>query len=382
MRDLLAGHPVRDVDLVVEGDGVEFARALAQRLRAPIRAHERFGTATLTLSAGNRLDVASTRRESYAAPGALPAVAFPASIAEDLARRDFTVNAMALALAPGRGLVDPYGGRADLAGGVLRALHDASFRDDPTRALRAVRYANRYGFRLDSATGRAMREAAKTGVFARVSGDRLRRELIKILEEPGRASAVRRLRGLGLDLAIAPPLARVKGAGARLNAVEALSVVATDGEGVTWLAYLLAWMGTLPARDVREVARRLDVSGTERARLLAWPATRRRLSRGLARRRPSEIAKRTAGLSRDELVAAAAGLAAPDRRVLRKSLAPGSRGRLSIRGADLLAAGIPPGEAIGRALARTRDALLDRVIAPEEELAFALREARRRRRRT
>ncbi|HEY1252100.1 MAG TPA: hypothetical protein VGH97_13000 [Thermoanaerobaculia bacterium] len=372
VRDLLAGHPVRDVDLVVEADAAGFSRELAGSLAAAARPHDRFGTAVLTLPGGDRLDVAAARREAYASPGALPTVTLPATIAEDLARRDFTVNAMALELSPGRRLVDPYGGVRDLARGTLRVLHPASFADDPTRALRAVRYANRYGFRPDSQTRRALARAVETGAFDGVSGDRLRRELVKIFSEPGRAAAVGLLRRLGLDAAIAPPLAKATGEAARrrLRRVEAL---ARAEPLAGWLAYLLAWAGELGPADLGRLADRLGLAGSERARLLGWPATRRRLGRGLARLRVSEIARRIGGLSPDELLAASARMPAPDRRALRIARRRIDRGGPSLRGADLIAAGVAPGEAIGRALSRTRDAILDGRITPREALAFALR---------
>jgi tRNA nucleotidyltransferase (CCA-adding enzyme) len=383
VRDLLSGQPVRDVDLVVEADAAAvaaFVRDLARELSAAAHPHDRFGTAVLTLPGGERLDVAAARRETYASPGALPTVALPASIEEDLARRDFTVNAMALALSPGRGLrlrlVDPFGGARDLVRRTLRALHPASFVDDPTRALRGVRYANRYGLRLDTATRRAIARAVAEGAFDRVSGDRLRRELVKIFGEPGRAAAVRILRRLGLDRAIVPALGRVRGEGPRLRRVESLVSVSEEPEA-GWLAYLLAWAGGLRPAELRSVADRLGLAGSERARLLGWPATRRRLGGGLARRRVSEIARRIGGLSAEEHLAAAAALSPVDRRALANARRRVAQRPLIVRGADLIAAGVPPGEAIGRALGRTQDALLDRRISDRDALAYALRIARR-----
>lgn len=372
VRDLFSGRPVRDVDLAVEDHSGDFARSLAQRLGASLRAHDRFGTATLTLPDGSRLDLASTRREVYDSSGALPVVTLNASIEEDLARRDFTVNAMALEIAPGRKLVDPFGGRKDLARGVIRALHSGSFQDDPTRAFRAVRYAIRLGFRIDPATRRGIRQAIRVGAFDRVSGARLRAELAKIFTEPRRAEAVRHLRRMGLDAAIETSLALAAGAPARLEAVEALS---RGRPGVSWLCYLLAWMGRLKPSTARRIASRLEILGKDREKLLRWAATLRRLGPGLSRLKRSQVARRAAGLSEDEVVAAASLLAAADRRAL---LTP--RGRagiaLGIRGSDLLAAGIPSGKAIGKALARTLDARLDGEISAHEELEFALRAAR------
>src|SRR5262249_43072217 len=153
-------------------------------------AHPRFGTATLALPGGAHLDVASARAETYAHPGALPRVR-AGHLAADLARRDFTINAMALRLAPGEPrLEDPHRGPSDLARGLVRMLHPGSPHDDPTRAFRAVLYANRLGFRIAPATRRWIREAVDSGAFERISGDRRRRELVRILSEPRRAAAV------------------------------------------------------------------------------------------------------------------------------------------------------------------------------------------------
>ncbi len=380
MRDLLARRPVRDVDLVVEADAAgvaAFVGDLARELAASARPHGRFGTAVMTLPDGDRLDVAAARRETYAAPGALPAVALPAAIDEDLARRDFTVNAMALALSPERRprLIDPFGGAADLARRTLRALHPASFVDDPTRALRAVRYANRDGLRLDAATRSAIARAVDERAFDRVSGDRLRRELVKILEEPRRAAAVRLLRVLGIDRAIAPALGRIRGEQARLSRVESLARPGETEAG--WLAYLLAWAGALGPSDLRAVADRLSLAGSERSRLLAWPATRRRLGPGIARRPVSEIARRIGGLSPEERLAASALLPPADRRALATARRRVARSPFTLRGADLIAAGVAPGEAIGRALDRARAAVLDGRISSRDALSFAVRVASR-----
>src|SRR5215210_1449835 len=142
VRDLLLGHARADIDVAVEGELGELTR----RLGGEIRHHDRFATASVRID-DLVVDLAATRRETYPRPGALPEVR-PAGLADDLARRDFTLNAMALPLAEPR-LIDPQGGLADLERGRLRVLHPGSFRDDPTRALRAARYAARYGFALD-----------------------------------------------------------------------------------------------------------------------------------------------------------------------------------------------------------------------------------------
>jgi tRNA nucleotidyltransferase (CCA-adding enzyme) len=373
VRDLLLGRGIHDVDLVVEGDAGAFARSLAALLGGTVRIHERFGTATVTLPDGVRLDVAATRTERYSHPGALPDVARGAPIAGDLRRRDFTVNAMALGLAAPGVLVDPFGGRRDLERGVLRILHPSSFSDDPTRALRAVRYAARLGLELDPATRRSLREAIRAGALDRISADRLRREVRLVLEEACRADAVRRMGTLGLDAAVHPALGRRAGALVRLR--RAGEEAGRPGPATTWLCYLLAWMGKAGEDEARGVARRLGLSGAEGRRVLAWPGTVARLSRGLARRAPAEVRRLARELSPDERVAVAAGLGRADAAAFRaasgSALEP-----LPIRGSDLRNAGVAAGPAIGRALARTRAALEDGRIGPAQALEFALGIAR------
>jgi tRNA nucleotidyltransferase (CCA-adding enzyme) len=156
VRDLLLREPGFDVDLAVEGDGIAFATELAGRLKGHVRPHEKFGTAVVVAEspAGRlKVDVASTRAESYEYPGALPKVEH-ASIRSDLARRDFSINAMAVSLKPETfgDLFDYFGGREDLLAGRIVVLHNLSFIEDPTRILRAVRYESRYGLRMDEHT--------------------------------------------------------------------------------------------------------------------------------------------------------------------------------------------------------------------------------------
>jgi len=190
VRDLLLGRGRADIDLVVEGDPAALARALgAERLAE----HSRFGTLKLDLD-GHEVDIAAARRESYARPGALPMVELGAPIRTDLARRDFTVNAMAVPLAEPRELIDPYDGQADLEAGVLRAIHPGSFVDDPTRAIRAARYAARFGFGIEPGT----RELLRATDLGTVTVERRWAELRKLAEEASAVRALELLAGWGL----------------------------------------------------------------------------------------------------------------------------------------------------------------------------------------
>ncbi len=203
VRDVLLGEKSFDVDIAVEGDAIEFARALAETLDGRATPHERFGTAVVSYGDDARVDVVTTRTEFYDAPAALPTVE-RAGLREDLFRRDFTINAMAASLKPadfGR-LIDPFGGRADLEAGVLRVLHNLSFIDDPTRIFRGIRYEARYGLRLEEHSARLARGCIEMGLVGDLSSARLRDELVTLLEDPGAAGGILRLGELGADRAV------------------------------------------------------------------------------------------------------------------------------------------------------------------------------------
>ncbi len=204
VRDLLLKRPNQDVDLVVEGDALLLARHLAEKMGGEVISHPRFGTATFHRQ-GLRVDLATARTETYAKPGALPLVR-PGSIQEDLYRRDFTINAMAIYLTPPRfgELLDPFKGRDDLRLGLIRVLHEGSFIDDATRILRAIRYEQRLGFKLEDKTEELM--SRDLSMLKTISGDRLRHELEIVLYEERPELALSRAEGRGILNAIHPTL--------------------------------------------------------------------------------------------------------------------------------------------------------------------------------
>ena len=192
VRDAKLGRATRDLDVMAEGDAAALASECAAAWGAQVETFGRFGTARLTLPGGARLDLASARAETYPAPGALPVVR-PATLEDDLARRDFTVNAMARLVA-GDGLgaeLDPFGGAKDLAARRLKVLHPKSFHDDPTRLFRAARYGGRMGLKPDAATARLIRQAVARKDPGLLSRERVRQELWRILEEGDPRPALR-----------------------------------------------------------------------------------------------------------------------------------------------------------------------------------------------
>jgi tRNA nucleotidyltransferase (CCA-adding enzyme) len=267
IRDLLRGDPgITDVDLAVDGDAAPVARRLARALGSPARVtvHAAFGTSTVRWE-DMRVDIARTRSESYARPGSLPAVE-PAGIEADLLRRDFTVNSMALRLGNGDSLLDPAGGRGDLERGVIRVLHRASFRDDPTRVFRAVRYAARLGFELDPETDELARAALREGLVGHLSGSRVRAELLTLLGEATAPAAVGRLGALGACRAVWPGLDCEPETQALLERVELLRQ-RYSARTPAWRCALVVLARALPDADLPVFAHRLVLRKRDAATL-------------------------------------------------------------------------------------------------------------------
>jgi tRNA nucleotidyltransferase (CCA-adding enzyme) len=331
VRDLMLGRGRADIDLVVVGDAV----ALAASLGAEVTSHERFGTAKVSLD-GHELDIATARSERYPYPGALPVVEPATAIEDDLRRRDFTVNAMAIPLQGGPRLVDPHGGEVDLAGGLLRVLHVASFEDDPTRAIRAARYAARFGFELEPETARLIRAAD----LSLVSVDRRQAELLRLAAE---STAPR---------------------GFELLAEWGLVKLRDGGSG------LAARVGDLLAEEPWR-----DVVPRDRALLAAalGPPGRETELTGVRPGRPSEAVTAAAGYDPVELALARA-LGAD---WLDSYLGEWCHVSLEVDGDALLAAGVPQGPALGRGLKEALRRKLDGEISGrDEELAAALAAAK------
>ena len=210
VRDLLLQRSSADLDLVAEGNAEMLARRIGDAVGSKAVVHSRFGTATVN-SNGERLDLTTSRRETYEHPGALPTVA-AGTIEEDLQRRDFTINAIALGLTgryEGR-ILDPVGGLGDVSRGMVKILHSASFEDDPTRIFRAIRYEQRLGFRLENGTKQRIADALEGGMLSTVSADRLRRELALILEEDRPIQILTRAGNLGVMQSLYSPLRQVE----------------------------------------------------------------------------------------------------------------------------------------------------------------------------
>ncbi|HEX3128578.1 MAG TPA: CBS domain-containing protein [Thermoanaerobaculia bacterium] len=381
VRDLLLGRENRDLDLVVEGDGLGFAALLAEELGGRVRTHPAFLTAVVVDPDGFHIDVATARSEFYRAPAALPEVQTSA-LRQDLFRRDFTINTLAIRLGGETPeLIDYFGGRHDLKEKTLRVLHSLSFIDDPTRVLRAVRLELRLGFHLSAETLRLVEVALAEGIFDQLSGSRLRDELTLLLDYPALAlRGIERLAELDLLRVLHPHMGLGDEARERLRNARAawdwyhLEGLADPPVSI-WRLHLMALAGDLDETELVRLADRLMLAGEDRRLLTGFPSRLEKARQALARPDllPHQAAEALEPLAGEELLLL---LAEPDEAVrawVRRDLTELRTFELGIRGADLIQAGYRPGPRIGDALKETRRARLDGRVEAGDELMYAAR---------
>ena len=391
VRDLLLNSPLKDLDFVVVGKAPEVAGWLAEQSGGRVITHPRFGTATVILDEA-RVDLVTARREVYPRPGSLPQV-FPGSIDEDLARRDFSVNALAWQLTEDSSVIlDRHCGLEDLRRGLIRTLHSKSFTDDPTRLLRAVRYEQRLAFQLEEETAARLQTAVAQATTDTVSGDRLRHELVRILEEERPGDILRRASDLGILTAIHPALggaeylsrwsalvARVRERQAEVSVENAtgigpetelerepLPIELLPVEPLTWLA-ALAYPRSVG--DGEGLIRRLNMPRPW-AQVVRDTIKLRELETEIAfdKPAPSRLCHILDGMAPEatSVVAGLTDLPAVSRSLGRywveyRQITPALRGR------DLLAMGVSAGPAVGNLLAELRTARLDGMATTEAE---------------
>ncbi|NVL90776.1 MAG: CBS domain-containing protein [Desulfobacterales bacterium] len=292
VRDIFLYQENLDIDVVIEGNGIEFARALTVSLDGRVRAHEKFGTAVVILPDGRKIDVATARLEYYKSPGALPTVE-TGSIKLDLYRRDFTINTLAIKLNP-RGfgtLIDFFGAQKDLKQKVIRVLHNLSFVEDPTRVFRAVRFEQRFGFKIGKLASALIENAVRMDFFRELSGRRLFSELRLILEEDKPVMALRRLNEYKLLKVIHPKIVYNSAMEALLHSVDKVltwyHLLFLEEPCKQWMVYLLALMKSFDQDVARALCDRLELTQQYRKILinektkaedrLGWMASQRNL---------------------------------------------------------------------------------------------------------
>ena len=364
VRDAMLGAPVLDLDFSVEGDAVGLGRRLERLIGGRCTTHQRFGTATVD-TGYVRIDLVTARRESYPRPGQLPEVTF-AGIYDDLARRDFTINAMALPVTGEvTGVLDPFGGVDDLESGTIKIQHPASFNDDPTRMFRAVRYEQRFGFGIDDESVGCLASAILGGHMHAVSGDRWRHEIDRTMDEADPGPPLLRASDLGILAGLHPALENDEG----LRGLAAWAGIPPARE--EWLVALIA---PLNALEGEEVIDRLRLTG--RQAVLARDTIEAKWEESsidLASQRPSDLYRRLsvfdpsvvsfhAKLDSDSTMSRAFRFYLDELRPI----------RTDISGDELLGMGAAQGPVIGQILLQLRDAKLDGKISTiEEERALA-----------
>lgn len=382
VRDLLLGQANADIDLVVEGDAIAVARRLAPTLKAVVAPHPRFGTAHLQLPGGRRLDLATARRERYAHTAALPEVQ-PAPLLADLFRRDFSINAMAARIDYHRfgSLIDPLGGLHDLERGRIRALHEQSFVDDPTRLFRTARFEGRYRFLIARSTLRLMKAAVTARVIEHLAGPRVFRELYLIAQEPSAPHIVWRLRDLGILTAIYPGLVLP---GITFGLLERIRQIFSQAPSMPSLeqadksgAFLLGMLYLLHSKTVVAVLKRLSPPHRVAEKLVADHKACRNTAQKLTCAvdlRQSRMARLLDPLSPEARIVLLAALtqgSAQD--AASRYLTTSWQIVPLLKGHDLRRMGLKPGPIYRRALAALRAATLDgRLHTKEDGTAFVL----------
>lgn len=375
VRDALLEREQHDIDISVVGDGMQLAEMIAAEIGTAVETTGRFGTATVTLPGAHKdLDFVTARSETYPTPGSLPIVQ-PGSIQDDLARRDFTVNALAVPIrSDGLGAyIDPHDGLADLEAKLIRVLHAGSFKDDPTRIFRAVKLEARLGFRIEPGTLELILQAVRDGALATVSTERSVHELLLILAEPEADTVLAHLQELGVPASVHPGLAWLYKPG---------KMRPTQHAGTTQEQTRNAYLAVFAAEYASD-----PPEAEALARWLHLPAPAIVLVRDAAR-----LAQLWPRLSNDDLSPSQVyrllndlDPSAPQAYSLLEPLASDTVawGRLqhylsrtrhvrpAIKGSYLQSLGIPPGPIYSEALAALHEAVLDeKVVGREEEERF------------
>jgi tRNA nucleotidyltransferase (CCA-adding enzyme) len=367
-RDLILGLKDWDLDITVEGNGIKFAENLARKSGAGLIRHERFGTATLILDHHLKVDIATTRKEIYPHHASLPVVS-PGCLRGDLLRRDFTINAMAVSISDGVGqkLIDLFGGESDLASGKIRVLHDLSFKDDPTRILRAIRFKERYKFKIEPSTLRLLKEAIKDGLLEKVNPHRMRDELVLMFKEKDPSAQLRQLYALGGLYFISNKLKPNKRTYDLFKSVNQevswfMRNIPLHKQFDVWLIYLAALLKQLSLSQVRRIIRSLGLSKQEENKIVSCCKINQKLIARLKNRqiKPAQVFALLEPLSYEAIILLRS---ISQDSVFKKHIADFLKVynvvRLSISGDDLYDLGVLPGPRYQKILSMVMTAKLN-----------------------
>ncbi len=381
VRDLFLYRGDEDLDIVIEGDGIAFARQFAAIAGARIHTHAKFGTAVIIYPDGMTIDVASARMEYYNFPAALPVVEM-SSIKLDLYRRDFTINTLTIQLNPDRFgvLIDFFNAQKDIKEKSIRVLHNLSFVEDPTRVFRAIRFEQRFGFTISRLTAGLIQNAVRMDFFRQLSGRRVFHELKLILQEENPGAAVARLDDFSLLKEIHPDLVCDKALLGLMNAVQQVvawyDLLFLDESYMKWAVYFLALIHPYEKEQVQEICRRFEFAPRMRKLFVDSRAEARQCLHALARSLPADnrtVYHRLAGFQTEIILFM---MAAADQEKVKKAISLYfthlRRTTISLKGEDLQQMGVRPGPIYREVFQAVFDAKLNgQVKTRAEELEFA-----------
>lgn len=373
VRDLLIGRENLDIDIVVEGDAVTFAGQLAKAWEGQVHTHHQFKTAVITRLDGLKLDFVSARNETYPTPGALPSVEY-GTILEDLLRRDFSINALAVQLRPDTfgELVDCTAGLRDLRAGHIRTLHEQSFVDDPTRIFRAIRYEGRYNFQITEGDQNRILNTIGQGVLNLISGQRIRNEIDHILSEEAAPQMINRMREFDLLGAIHPTWKVPPNFDALWTAAgQAIEWASTSLPNEPINTEAILWMTLLTSPDaVEAVISRLALENQLCAKLNAQIQLEHDLNTLSAASKPSEVYQLLNPYPPEPLVFGMMQSNQPDWRVekIRDYLTHLMRVQPLVTGEDLIQRGLKPSRGFSDLLWKAFAAQLDGQASTTQEI--------------
>ena len=381
VRDMILRIENFDIDLVVEGDGIAFAKALSNSLGARCAAHEKYKTAVVTLQDGTHLDIATARLEYYKNPGGFPIVE-QSTLKLDLYRRDFTINTMAIYLNPQRfgELIDFFGAQRDIKEKRIRVLHALSFVEDPSRILRAVRFEQRYGFSLGKQTSSLVNSSVKSGLLRDMPGRRISHEIRQMLSEDNPIKGMDRLRELGVLSAIHSDF--LFDDGIRDNFIQIretllwFNLLYTHETYSPWFIYLLALIDHMKPKKVIAICESLGLTNENARRILSSKANVNIILKDFVTVQdlhPSDIVKTLEKAGLEETLYAMSKTKSPDVKAMISSYITTWRYyKPPITGKDLLSIGFAKGKYLGDCLRLIRDKGLNGEIKDfNEAFAFA-----------
>ncbi len=381
VRDLLLFRPNEDIDIVIEGDGIAFAKKFAKKNKGRIYAYEKFGTAVITFPDGFKIDIASARMEYYKFPAALPTVEM-SSVKLDLFRRDFTINTLAIQLTEGKigTLIDFFSGQRDIKSKAIRVLHNLSFVEDPTRAFRAIRFEQRFGFPIGKLTSGLIKSSVRMGIVAKLSGRRVFSEFRQILEEDNPVPAIKRLADYNLLKVIHPSLRLTKKLIDLLssirNVISWFELLFLEESYMKWSVYFLAIISSTKKEGSEKICRRFEFlpehekmftrDRFEANKTLAW------LERSLPVK--NSLLYRNLAIYKTELILYM--MAAAKRKNTKKSISKYFTDfrymTISVTGKDLIEMGFTPGPLFREIFQALFDAKLNGIVkTKKDEFEFA-----------